>query len=272
MNAISDEMLNAFLDGELPEAERARVAAALADDAEVAARFAQLAQADAALQKAWPLAAAPLTDGMNAALDQLVAARNRQTASASESTVVSLDERRKQAAAAAKQSTPPRARWQSWSLAASILVVVGAGLLYMNRQPPSAMPFALIPSTEAALPVGHPLTVTLDETASGTLREWDNAAKSKGTIYPVLSFVDQAGALCREFEIADGAAVVMGVACRRSAGWQVEALADAQGRSTTTSGYVPASGAVPAAVSAAVERLMQGEPLSADAEAQALAK
>ncbi len=271
MNAISDEMLNAFLDGELPEAERARVAAALASDAEVAARFAQLAQADTALQNAWPLADAPMTERMSVAIDQLVAARNRQATTAKESTVVSLDARRA-SAAAAKGATPHRARWQAWSLAASILVVVGAGLLYVNRQQPSEVPFALVPAADAVLPAAHPLTVTLDETASGTLREWEDAAKSKGTVFPVLSFLDQAGALCREFEIADAGAVVMGVACRRSNGWKVEALANAQGRSATASGYVPASGEVPPAVSAAVERLMAGEPLTPEAEARALAQ
>jgi negative regulator of sigma E activity len=270
MSTISDETLSAFLDGELPEAERARVAAALANDAALAARFAQLERAEAALKGAWPVREAALPAGITTAMDQLVAAQAARSAAASQGKVVSLDARRAQSAA---QPAPgsPRAQWQRWSLAASILAVVGAGLVFLGQQQPGSAQFAFTPAAGATLQASHPLAATLSETASGTTRDWPGAATRGGTVYPVLSFRDGAGALCREFEVADGKAVSVGVACRRDAGWNVEAIATVPGRSAASEGYVPASGDVPAAVADAIDRLMQGEALDAAAEAAALA-
>ena len=165
-----------------------------------------------------------------------------------------------------------RAQWQRWSLAASILAVVGAGLVFLSQQQPGSTQFAFTPAAGATLPASHPLATTLSETASGTTRDWPGAATRGGTVYPVLSFRDGAGALCREFEVADGKAVSVGVACRRDAGWNVEAIATVPGRSAASEGYVPAPGDEPAAVAEAIDRLMQGEALDAAAEAAALAE
>jgi anti-sigma factor RsiW len=276
MNTVSDEQLTAFLDGELPEAQRAQVAAALGSDPALAARFAQLQQADAALKQAWPRPTSTLTDGITAAIDRLATAQQARTAAAEPVKVVSLEARRAQAAAAADAARvapgSPRAQWQRWSLAASILAVVGAGIVFLSQQQPAGAQFALAPASGTTLAKSHPLTTTLDETASGTAREWPGPVTRGGTVYPVLSFRDGDGALCREFEVADGRAVSMGVACRRSGSWKIEAIAPAAGRSAAAEGYVPASGEVPAAVGAAIDRLMQGEPLDAAAEAVALAE
>lgn len=226
MNTVSDEILTAFLDGELPQDERARVAAALGSDAALAARFAQLQQARAA------------------------------------------------ATAAASRAAPgsPRAQWQRWSLAASILAVVGAGIVFLSQQQPAGAQFALAPASGTTLARGHPLAATLSETASGTAREWPGPVTRGGTVYPVLSFRDGTGSLCRKFAVADGRAVSIGVACRRSGSWKIEAIAPAAGRSTAAEGNVPASGDMPAAVVAAIDRLMQGDALDASAEAAALAE
>lgn len=271
MSTISDETLSAFLDGELPQTERAQVAAALANDATLAARLAELERADAALKHAWPAREATLPAGITTAMEQLVAAQTARSAAASQGKVVSLDARRAQGAA---QPAPgsPRAQWQRWSLAASILAVIGVGLVFLSQQPPAGAQFALTPAAGATLPVGHPLATTLSETASGTTRDWPGPATRGGTVYPVLSFRDGTGALCREFEVADGRAVSVGVACRRAAGWNVEAVATASGRSAAAEGYVPASGDVPAAITDAIDRLMEGEALDAAAEAAALAE
>lgn len=279
MSTVTDESLSAFLDGELPQDERERVAAALGSDPALAARFAQLQQADAALKQAWPADAAALPAGITSAIDRLAAAQQARAATTAQGKIVSLDARRAQAAAQA-QSTPrgqaapgsPRAQWQRWSLAASILAVVGVGIVLLSQQPPAGAQFALAPASGSTLAQGHPLATTLGETASGTARDWPGPVTRGGTVYPVLSFRDGEGALCREFEVADGRAVSVGVACRRDAGWRIEAIATAAGRSAAAEGYVPASGDVPAAVGTVIDRLMQGEPLDAAAEAAALAE
>lgn len=267
MSILSDEILNAFLDGELPEAERERVAAALASDAGLAARFAQLQQANAALKQAWPGEDRDLPAGIRAAMERLAAAQDARVAVAGQGNVIALDTRRARAGESGSQ-VPSRSRWQRWSLAASILAVVGVGLL-LTRQTGDA-PIAWMPAAGAVLPADHPVARTLSETASGTARDWPDAASRTGTVYPVLSFRDGQGDLCREFELADQRSVAVGVACREPAGWRVEGIAAAQGRSTVAEGYVPVSGNVPDEINALVDRLMQGTPLDATAEAAAL--
>jgi hypothetical protein len=273
MSTISDETLGAFLDGELPEAERARVAAALGSDPALAARFAQLQRTDDALKQAWPASTTPLPAGIAAALDRLAAAQQARTA-APAADVVSLDAHR--TGVAATNAGRPAAHvlrtspWR-WSLAASILVAVGAGLLLFGQRPAESR-FALAPPGGATLASRHPLAITLSETPSGTVRRWPGEGMQGGSVYPVLSFRDRAGALCREFEVADRRTVQFGVACRRDDGWQIEVIAPAPGLSAAADGYVPAAGDVPAVVNAAIARLIRDEPLDAKAEAAALAR
>lgn len=267
MSTISDDTLSAFLDGELPDAERDRVAAALESDAVTAARLAQLQRIDAALKQAWPSGSTTLPAGIATALDRLAAAYEAQTKAAAPGNIVSLDARR---ASSARRSS--RTPWRRWSLAASIIAIFGAGIALFAPLRIGETQFALLPANGAVLPDGHPLATTLSETASGTTRLWPGAANRAATVYPVMSFRDGTGALCREFEVADGSAVAMGVACRRQAGWTIEAIETATGRGSTSEGYVPAASAVPAAVETTIDRLMAGDPLDPPAEAAALAR
>ena len=265
MNSISDESLSAFLDGALPEDERARVAAAIATDERIAARLEALEAVNERVRAAWPVVSTPLPVGIETAMDRLVSAQAAKAARVAQDTnVVRLDDRRTAAPVAR-----PRSNWPTWSLAASLLVAVGAGVLLWSQRPTDAL-LAFTPDSGDRLAANHPLAQTLNETPSGSTRDWPRGQTEAASVYPVLSFRDRDGALCREFEAAVADSVSIGVACRRGGAWQVEAIDLGTGRSGISNGYVPASGPVPAHISAEIDRLIAGDPLDAGAEAQAL--
>lgn len=266
MSTISDETLSAFLDGALPEQERAQIAASIAANEQMAARLETLEAINQRVRAAWPAVTSPLPEGIETAIDRLAAAQaDRAAQAARESNVVSLEDRRLAQARPARRAT----NWPSWSIAASLLVAVGAGVLLWSQRQSEAM-LAFTPASGAQLAADHPLAQTLSESPSGRTREWPRGRTEAASVYPVLSFRDQGGALCREFEAAVAKSVSVGVACHRGGAWQIEAIDQSTERSGTSQGYVPASEPGSALISAEVDRLIVGDPLDAVTEAQAL--
>lgn len=261
MNTISDETLLAYLDGGLGREQAAAVAAQLARDAALAARLEALESSAQSLRTAFSPVQSALTPGIESAIDRLAEAHGRRFGAAAQPTnVVSFE-----------APARPRRTAQSpmrWAMAASVLLVVGAGLLVSQLPRESGVVADLVPTAGMRLDAAHPVATTLDSTASGELRTLGESGIE--SVYPVLSFRDAGGSLCREFEIADATQVAVGVACHRDAAWTVEAIAPASGRSSGDEGYRLASGPVPQTVSDAIDRLIDGEPLDAAAERSAL--
>jgi hypothetical protein len=274
VNPITDEELGAFLDGELPETERLRIAEAIATDEHLAARLAALEQVDAALGSALPVGDTQLPAAVVTAIDRLAAAQAARAAAGRPDNVIPFARSTAQAKPAASSPDRTWTKDRAWlkygSFAASVLVVVGAGVLWNISSRAPGPGLAFVPQAAGPLPAQHPLAVTLGETPSGTVRDWSPGAGETRGIQPVLSFRDSAGALCREFELTSGASGTTGVACRRDNRWELEAVAAAASATRPGEGYVPASGNGPAAVEAAIERLMAGDVLTADEEAAAL--
>ena len=265
MNTITDETLCAFLDGALPAPERARIAAAIAADEQLAARLEALEAVNEHVRAACPAVSTPLPAGIETAIDRLATAHaERSASSAAHANVVQLEDRRTAPAPKARQAS-----WPRWSLAASLLVAVGAGVLLWSQRE-SVTVLAFTPAAGVQLTADHPVAQTLQQTPSGTTRDWPSGRTEAGSVYPVLSFRDREGDLCREFEVAVAESVSIGVACRRGGAWQVEAIDPGTGRSGIAQGYVPASGPVPAHISDEIDRLIAGDPLDVAAEAQAL--
>jgi hypothetical protein len=83
-----------------------------------------------------------------------------------------------------------------------------------------------------------------------------------------LSFRSKSGQYCRTFTLQQREPV-SGLACHQGADWRIDALALAEPAGNGGAGYRPAASALPAAVRAAVEDQMAGEPLDAQGEVQA---
>ncbi|MGA2562896.1 MAG: anti-sigma factor [Steroidobacteraceae bacterium] len=83
-----------------------------------------------------------------------------------------------------------------------------------------------------------------------------------------LSFRSKAGQYCRTF-VLEQRQPVSGLACHQGAQWRIDALALAETAGNGGAAYRPAGSALPAAVRAAVEDQMAGEPLDAQGEMRA---
>ena len=228
---IDDETLMALADGEITGDAAARLHARIAADPELAARytvFMQTAQLVNAAARADP----------DASVSADFAQRIRDTSSAGGSRVENV---------VPLQRRMPR--WQVAAMAASVALAMGlsAGLFL---------------SPEAPKPDGVVLTADLRDRL-GTLPSGAQAQLSDGrSVSIVASFMDGAGAFCREYETraSDGTDYV-GVACRDGAGWS---LRFTMATPAEADGYAPAASLE--ALDAFHAATDASQPLSADEE------
>lgn len=181
--AISDEILMAYVDGELDAAARAEVDAALAGDAALRAKL----EAQQRLRTR-------LSAAFDGALAERVPARLSAAAEAPRADVVDLAARRAR-------------RWSArdWgAMAASLAagVVLGVGLM--------GAPALMIAAGEDGLMARGALARALDAQL---------ASDEAGAVRIGLSFRDQSGGYCRTFDLIESQ--TSGLACRAQAGWTV---------------------------------------------------
>ena len=242
---LSDELLVAYVDGELAPERAAEVAAALADDADARQSVEVFRQsAEAATDAYDEVASQPLPDRL---LKTIGAPGTAGDA------VVDLTSRRR-----------PAREWRAaLPLAASIALIVGLGAGYQ---------LARLAETPAG---GFEMALNdvLESHASGTPVAWrDPASGDAGNITAIASFKGKNGRFCREFERSRpsvaGDNLAFGVACRAADGrWHVEALIAAQVQ-TPPGGdtYVPAAGPDNEPIGDLIDGLMAGGPLTPEEE------
>lgn len=243
-----DETLMAYADGVLDEETSARIDAAIAADADLADRVAGLAAArDAVRTLHDPLSDLPVPPELTDRIRAMAAAAEKPKA-----TVVDLSERRNRT-----KGAPPRERPRRfWPMAlvaslAAVLVLPVAALIANRTSEPVALALGA--------PIAPEVAGVLDRLPSGETEAVDGL----GRVEMIASFKSPDGTLCREFS-ADGPGSLVAVACRGDAGWRVAFAVE----TTQGSGYAPA-GAL-AALDAYLSANSAGEPLSAEAEAEAL--
>lgn len=229
---FDDAKLMAYADGELSPEERAEIERAAAGDADLRARI------DAHLRLR-----ASISNAFDGVLDEPVpeALTNAARAGSREAAVIDLSQRR---------AMRPAWSAREWSaMAASVAGGLLIGLGVMNTQSP-------------------PIAVTADGmSARGALARALNtqlAADEGGAVRIGLSFRAQDGGYCRTFELTRRGTA--GIACRDQEHWSV-ALTAAQ----THQGEVRMAAASEAILDA-VDAMIVGDPLDAEAEAEARAR
>lgn len=236
--SISDETLGAYIDGELPAAERAGIEAAIRADAEIALRLDRLRAVQNELQAAF-------SSTVHEPVPQhLIDAVKKHAPSAS---VVDLARAR-----AIKNPTQRRWNWGELGAIAATLVV-GTVLGYFLLHLPAA---GLLIQQQGMLFARGALA---DALSHQLVREQPHEASVRIGI----SFRDLQGNFCRTFALHDRN--LTGLACRENQGWHVQALARNE-PSTGTGSAEPAGSAMPAAVLRAVEAKIVGDPLDAAGE------
>lgn len=181
---INDEKLSAFLDDELEAAEAEGIRAQLEHDEELAERLAALAIADLQIRER--------VDELNA---QPIPARvyNLLHEADKQSNVVSLS----------RWSKLKNTVQEHVALAASITLVVGFGLGVWTLAPTTNRADAAIAAALETQPSGQPFELDAGATFTGQL-----------------TFVDNQGDYCRQYELTQQQSTTTAIQCRRNGTWQ----------------------------------------------------
>ncbi len=236
---ITDDMLSAFLDGELPPEEMKRVAAAIDADAGLRRRAEALAAPDAIIKHAYSaIDDAPMPASVTALL------ADAEIEPQPENNVIALRAR----------VTRQREIWRL-PIAASIALAAGIAL-GLSITPKEGVQIA------GAVKPGDALFAALETTPSGETRALADGLNAA----MVLTF--RAGETwCREFTLAGPNDGARAIACREEDAWAVKLVA---AEAPAGEGYATAASAVSAAFDAGAVALGADEPLDAAREAALL--
>lgn len=265
MNRIDDQTLNAYIDGALGPEETARVAQAIAGDTSLQTRVEALRRADRLAADVFSdIDRRPMPEGVRDMLSRDAVADD-DTASADgtqDHNVIPFPGLRQALRRPASLA----------AMAASLALVIGFGAGLLSAGGPAGGPerASLLQASAGSIGKGHPLHVALEEARSGALYEIDGA--SPVTVRPLLSFRGKDGGFCREILIGSGAEVAArSLACKQdSANWRIVAMAASE--AGPSNGYAQASGESSAAIQAAIDSRIAGDPLDAAGEARAIAR
>ncbi len=238
---VTNEMLMAYVDNELDQADARLIEEVAARDTGVAQRLERQRSMRAAVKAAYG-------GIVDEPVPQELEERVRAMVAKSKDNVVPLRAR----------TTSPRTRSAAWALAASVAAIaIGiGGYLVGSLGGRSGDTVALGAVTAPAL------ASALSTAPSGE----SHALGSGALVKPVTSFRDAEGRLCREFEIAPRVgARTLGVACRAGSEWRVDFAMASGGEGE---GYAPASSTE--TLDAFLHAISASAPLSAEEERAAL--
>lgn len=234
MKHWTDESLMAFVDGELGASERADLERAMAGDAELQARVAQMQAQRRRVEAAF---APVLAEAVPDRLAGLLAPAPATPAAP----VVDL------AAAREVRATARRAMpgWAAWGgMAASVVLGVVIGLQFAGGNSDIGLRGDKLVAGGA-----------VDRALSGQL-----ASASAGPVAVQLTFVDRSGAYCRTFSTG----AIAGLACRENGQWTVQTVAATERAAEGT--MRQAASSLPRAVLDAVDERIAGDALDAERE------
>jgi anti-sigma factor RsiW len=199
---LNDELLCAYMDGELDPEMRVRVERALLDDAGARVRLERMRAADERLKAEIPLQAAQPDDPLSARI---------------------LDGKE-----IAPSGSLPRGRERGrvggWSVAISALAAgltgVVVGFVLSRSQEPKVVPVvaSVVPASPSlsGASSNELLLATLENGESGKA-----AVEGARSVQIILTFESDDGRYCRAFGARDASAAAEGVACRTAGQWQV---------------------------------------------------
>ncbi len=250
----TDEILSAYLDGELDAAQMSEIEKAVLEDKQLDARLARLQQANDAVRSAYlPLADAEVPQ------EFIDLVRNRAAAPAAEaSTVVEFPK-------ATPRPAGPAPFWPS-AIAASVALVLGYSVGLYD-------PFSGAQNTDflaaKSISSGDPLYAAFERTASAQRIDLDGTRVAE----PVLSFRSVDGRFCRETVVTQGGDQTLLVACRGDTDWDVVlSLRSKAPGAGIDDGYRTASADANAVLDAFLQAQMESDALGADEEAALIDK
>lgn len=209
---LNDELIGAYLDGELPAEERAEVERALASNKGAAARLERLRATDELLRST--MRDGPAVSATDALLRKALIGEQAQDDPIAQRLL--------------GDTAPPAPRTELWvrraaAIAAACLIGVLAGRV--------GAPHGYV---SADMRLGPEASRILDTSPSGEF-----SPVARGEMGVALSFRAEDGSLCRQFRTQSGQSASDAIACRDGAAWRLVAQAAAPVRP----GFRAASGA-----------------------------
>lgn len=244
--SFSDETLMAYADGELDDATRLEVEAAMRLDSSIARRVARLRAArdeDVYLDRKSP---SSLRARHGANVVQLAAVRAQRLATQQ----------------AARKAIKRQWGWLEWSALALVMVLgLAAGKFGLAHWQPDWLGDSAPPSEVASR---NGLLVAQGRLAVALSQQLGSAAPADSEVRVGLSFLSNEGGYCRSFTLVGAAQELVGIACRASEEWRIPVLVHAA-RPT------PAKGTeMPTALLEAIDQRIVGGMLDTRAEVEAL--
>ncbi len=262
---FTDEMLMAYVDGEIDAAQRERLSERLAEDAELRERLKVFRETDRSLNRHYDDV---LHQPVPAHILDLV--RNADVKTQPEGLIQRIAARLRGRPGAV---SGPRMRWVAASAAAALAVGIGIGT-WLDTGPvtPAGDRFALLSVNNNHLWAQGALKDALERVGSGDEKSWEAAPGETGKIYPVLTFKDRAGQFCREYAVtASPEASAVGIACRRNTGrWSIEIHTAQPADASGGAPFRPASSGGIERLNALMTEMSDGDPLDLDQEEQAI--
>jgi hypothetical protein len=248
---FTDEELVAFLNGELNDARAEELALALEDDAALADRLERLDPLSAEIKSAFDeVLAIPVPDRLRDAIS--MGQEKKDTVK-----VISF-------AAAKAEKESRRFRWPEYAAMAASLAI---GLVIGGQRgvfgPAVADADAVIVASANGPTLAPVVAQFLASKAGGETQQLAGLGLARASI----SFSDGDDRFCRQFSIEANATATDGVACLNDGRWDVAAIGT---RSIEGGDIRTASGDASPAVLAAVDDMIDGDPLDAEAEKAAL--
>lgn len=234
---LSDEQLSAFLDSELPEHEMELVRQQISEDENLSNRLAELAMVDAQVASHYAhIDERPMPEAIAKLLT------DDQDATNTSASVIAF---------------PVRKRIHNFlqqhaAMAASVALLIGFGTAQ------------LLPGNNINTANNwNAVAQVLDNQISGTTQTLSDGSQVK----PRLSFINQEGNLCRQFQTHQGNAQSENIACRVDNRWQLS-MSVYSHKTSQEGEYKTASGG--SVVDRALDEMISGEVFDAEAEAEAI--
>jgi hypothetical protein len=246
---ISDDLLAAYIDGELDDAEQQRIERAIEEDPMLARRVTQQRALRERLRGAFD-------EVLREPVPQRLVQAARLVAPPGTANVISLASARAQRAHRADSE-------RSWlysrriAIAASLLVGVGAGLLIQRL------------ASNGSLTELRPGTLLAHDGLAGALNHQLASEPHDGPVSIGVTFRGKDGALCRTFSIK-ASQPLAGLACREQQQWQLLTLVQTSASAAASAPTLrPANSPLPPALLQAVMERISGDPFDAPAESKA---
>ena len=240
MSKWSDEQLSAFLDGELPANEMDALSREVEADKELAARLERLGGANEAYVAAvGSIDGQPLSAGLEAAM-------------AAPPTAKIIPFRPKAIGAFVMEHR---------AIAAALVCAAAVWSVFSTTR----SPVEALQDSQGYIVAASPLHDVLEATPSSVQVKLPGGVEAM----PRLTFVTASGDVCRQYRLESATGGSEAIACRRDDRWRVEvAVFGAPG--AAPGDFQTAAGSSSETLDAFVDRAIEGEPLDAQQEADAI--